>query len=196
MRVKCHQCDRPAYWSFGSGAPPLCIDCAEKINHIQNTQFLKAAAMMSQAKDDMDFIMPIAPTKGRVPVAEMARAMQRGSVLNNIAVTNSNVGVLNTGDLAQIDAFISMSAGSDVAAVGEQLRALVQAVVDSNELDAEAKRETVELLKAISQQLAGDRKKSVTMSLLRSVEERAKGAAAIMQLATALGVGIGKMFGG
>ena len=45
--MKCHQCDRPAYWSFGDGAPPLCIHCADKLNHIQNTQFLKAAAMLS-----------------------------------------------------------------------------------------------------------------------------------------------------
>lgn len=188
--MKCHQCDRPAFWSYGKDSPPLCLHCAEKLQHILNAKFLQNAAMMNRALDDMDFIMPIAATKGRIPVAEMARAMQRGSVLNNITVTNSNVGVLNTGDLAQIDAFISMTAGSDVAAIGEQLRALVQAVIDSNELDAEAKRETVELLQALSQQLAGSRKKSVMMSLLTTIEERAKGAAAVVVLAKTLGAGI------
>ena len=60
---------------------------------------------------------------------------------------------------------------------------------------AEAKRETVDLLKALSQQLAGDRKKSVMMSLLKAVEERAKGANAVAQLATALWAGITTLLG-
>jgi hypothetical protein len=55
---------------------------------------------------------------------------------------------------------------------------LVQAVVDSNELGSEGKRETVELLQSLTQQLAGDRKKSVMTSLLKAVEDRAQGAAA------------------
>jgi hypothetical protein len=106
--VKCHQCDRPAFWSYGEDRPPLCLHCAEKLQHILNAQFLQNVAMLNQAQDDLDFIMPVAPTKGRIPVEAMARAMQRGSVLNNITVTNSNVGVLSTGDLNRIDAYISM----------------------------------------------------------------------------------------
>jgi hypothetical protein len=107
--VKCHQCDRPAFWSYGDKGPALSIHCAEKLQHILNAKFLQNDAMMNHALDQFDFIMPIVPTKGRIPVDSMARAMQRGSVLNNITVTNSNVGVINTGDLAQIDAFISMT---------------------------------------------------------------------------------------
>lgn len=194
--MKCQQCERPALWRFGEDGPVLCLHCADKLSHIQNTEWLKAAAMANQALDDLDHIMPVGPSKGRLPVEAMAKSMQRGAVLNNISVTNSNVGVINTGDLAQIDAFISMSAGSDVAAIGEELRALVQAVVDSDELDSEAKRETVELLKAISQQLVGDRKESVLMSLLKAVEDRAQGAAAVLQLVATLGTGIARMFGG
>jgi hypothetical protein len=194
--MRCHQCDRPAFWSYGDDSPALCLHCAEKLQHILNAQFLQNAAMLNQALDDMDAAIPIGPVGGRVPIGDLAKAMQKGSVLNNITVTNSNIGVLNTGDLTQIDSYISMTANSDAAEVGEHLRALVQAVLDSTELNSEAKGETVELLKALSQQLAGDRKKSVMMSLLKAVEDRAQGAAAIVQLASTLGLYIGKLFGG
>jgi hypothetical protein len=99
------------------------------------------AAMLNQAQDQMDRMMPIGPPSARIPVAAMAGAFQRGNaVYNNINVTNSQVGVINTGDLAKIDAAITMTAGTDVDAIGRQLRELTQAVVDAADIASEQKK--------------------------------------------------------
>jgi hypothetical protein len=158
-------------------------------------QFLQNAAMMNQAMDDMDAISGISSGEGRIPVTAIARAMQKTHVYNNINVTNSNVGVINTGDLAKIDAAITMTEGSDVDTVGQQLKVLIQAVIDSNELNSEAKKEMAELIQSLTEQIVGSRKRSVISSLIRSIEERAKGANAIIQLVGNLAVGISQLFG-
>ena len=115
---------------------------------------------------------------------------------NNINVSNSQVGVINTGDLAKIDAAITMTAGSDADAIGRQLRELTQAVLDAGDIAAEQKKELIELIQALSEQVVSARKKPVIMSLLRSIEERAKGANAILQLVMALKGFIAQLFQG
>jgi hypothetical protein len=155
------------------------------------------AAMLNQAQDDMDRIIPIGPPSARIPVAAMAGAFRRGNaVYNNIQVTNSQIGVINTGDLAKIDAAITMTTGSDADAIGRQLRELTQAVLDAGNIASEQKKELIELIQALSEQIVSARKKPVIASLLRSIEERAKGAHAIVQLVMTLKGVIGQFFQG
>jgi hypothetical protein len=180
--MRCHQCPRPALYKITDQEIPLCLECYQKWQSIQNIQFLQNAAMMNQALDDMDEISGIPSVGGRIPVTALARAMQKSHVYNNINVSNSNVGVINTGDLAKIDAAITITEGSDIAGIGQHLKALVQAVIDGKDLDPAAKREIIEMLETLSEQIVGSRKKSVIMTLLKSVEERAKGANSIIQL--------------
>jgi hypothetical protein len=199
--MKCHQCTTPAFVTvahFGQDVP-LCLDCYSKLNIIQNAEFLRSAAMMNQALDDMDMMVPIAPSSGRIPVKDLAKAMQKPShVYNNIRVSNSQIGVLNTGDLAKIDAVITMSNGSDVEALGQNLKDLTQAVIDSTELTGDLKKEMVDLINVLATQIVGpksERKPSVIMAIYKSLEERAKGFAALYTLTHALGSEIGRVFG-
>jgi Zn-dependent M16 (insulinase) family peptidase len=192
--MKCQQCNRPAF--FRQGGVPLCIECSHKLQSILNSQFIQNAAMMNQALDQMDFVTGIPSMGGRIPVESLARAMQKAHVYNNISVTNSQVGVINTGDLAKIDAAITMTEGSDADSVGQQLKALTQAIIDSNQLTADAKKELVELIQSLSEQIVGNRKQSVSMALIKSIEERAKGINAISQLVGGLISAISRAFGG
>jgi hypothetical protein len=150
--MKCHQCPTPAFVQvehFGQDVP-LCLDCYTKLKSIKNIEFLQNATMMNQAMDEMDAMAPFGPSGGRVPIKDIARAMQRPShVYNNIRVSNSQVGVLNTGDLAKIDAVITMSGGTDVEAVGDGLKALTQAVIDSTEMASAQKKDTIDLINAL-----------------------------------------------
>lgn len=194
--MRCHQCSRPALYQITDQEIPLCLICFERWQSIQNIQFLQNAAMMNQSLDDMDEISGISSSGGRIPVSEIARAMQRKQTYNNINITNSQVGVVNTGDLAKIDAAITITTGSDTAIIGQKLKALTQAVVDANEMNAAAKNEMVELLQSLSDQIVGGRRRSVIVSLLKSIEDRAKGINAIVQLAASLKSAILALFGG
>lgn len=192
--MRCNQCPRPAFYEVES--VPLCLDCFSKFQSIQNIRFLQNAAMMNQALDDMDFISGIPTGGGRIPVAALAKAMQKNPVYNNINISNSNVGVINTGDLAKIDAVITISEGTDTAIIGQNLKALTQAIVDANSLNEESKKEIVELLQSLSEQIVGSRKKSVVKSLLTSIEQRVSGLNAIFKLAENLKASLGPLFGG
>ena len=86
--MKCYQCGRPAMYRVGeNNEVPLCLDCFRKACEIANLEFLKAAATANQALDRMDAIIPVGPISARIPVAELARAMQKGSTYNNIRMS-------------------------------------------------------------------------------------------------------------
>src|SRR5262249_9006209 len=113
--MKCQQCERPAFYELGDQRIPLCIECYSKVVEAESKlyeanfrKFLMNAAMINQANDDMDRIIPLASGGGRIPVAAIAGAFGRGSVSNNFNVTNSQIGVINTGDLQRIDAAITL----------------------------------------------------------------------------------------
>jgi hypothetical protein len=177
--MPCSQCRRPTFFEVGDQRVQLCLDCWHKLQHGNFLQFLQNAAMMNQAMDHMDEITGFGQTGGRIPVAALARVMSKNSTYNNINISNSMVGVVNTGDLARIDAVITLTKDSDAEAIGTAIKALAQAIIDSNEVDRASKQEMIDLVQAIGEQIVGQRKKPILLSLFKSLEERAKGYAAI-----------------
>ena len=197
--MKCYQCPKPAMYRVGDEEIPLCLDCWHKWQHGNYMQFLENAAMMNQAADEMDAIAGFSTGGGRIPVAALAGAMQKGSVYNNIRISNSSVGVLNTGNLARIDAVITLTKDTDVEAIGETLRNLTQTIIDAGEIEQKAKKELVDLIQSLGEQVVGstgERKPSVIMTLLRGIEERAKGTAAISAVVHQLVEVVTRIFGG
>jgi hypothetical protein len=202
--MKCQQCERPAFYDLGDQRGdqriPLCLDCYSKLVEANSKveeanfrKFLMTAAVANQAMDQNPFGSLLG---GRIPVAAIAGAFRRGSVYNNINVSNAQIGVINTGDLAKIDAAITMTAGSDADAVGRIVKGLTEAIVNAQDIAAENKKELVEIIQALSEQIVSSRKKSVIMSLMTAIEERAKGMHAIVQLVSSLKGAIGLLFGG
>jgi hypothetical protein len=149
-------------------------------------QFLQNAAMMNQALDQMDLVTGIPLGGGRIPVAALAGVMNKGSTYNNISISNSTVGAINTGDLAKIDAVITLAKDTDVEPIGDAIKALTQAIIDAREIDKSARQELIDLVQTIAEQVVGARKKPVLFSLLRGLEERAKGYIAISEAAQSL----------
>jgi hypothetical protein len=75
--------------------------------------------------------------------------MQGKTVLNNIRISNSSVGVMNTGELARIDAVITLTKDTDCENIGQLLGQLTQVIIDSKDADSNAKREMLESLTKI-----------------------------------------------
>lgn len=163
--MKCSQCPTLALYRVGPATgTPLCLDCYSKLEHITFVKFLHNAAMLNQANDDMDAVVGFGfNQKGRIPVAEIARAMSRSTQYNNINITNSNVGVINTGNLARIDAAITISKGTENEEFGARLKDLTEAILGSEEASNEAKQKMIEVAKAISDQAIASKSPSATV---------------------------------
>jgi len=146
-------------------------------------QFLMNAAMANQAIDHMDEMTGFRTVGGRVPVAAMAAAALHATTNHtNITINGSTVGVVNAGDLAKIDAVITITEGSDSEALGLAIKELTQAVLDSSALALAEKRDIVELIRTLSEQVATRRSKSVMTSILKAIDERVKSVSAIWSL--------------
>src|SRR5262249_20748868 len=104
-----------------------------------------------------------------------------------------------TGDLARIDAVITLTKDTDVEAVGKLLTAFTQAVIDAKDVDKNAKKELIELVQALAEQVVGSqgtRKPSVIMTIVRALEEGAKGMVALAAIGHQLYEVVAKLFGG
>jgi len=196
--MKCHQCDRPALYQIGEGGPMLCIDCEHKRMSIHNMQFLQAAALMNQSLDDLDAVTGFHTPGGRIPVNAIANAMRSKTTLNNITVTNSTVGSINTGDLARIDAVITLAKGTDADEVGKLVQQLTQSVLDAKEIVPAAKKELLDLIQSLAEQAVGSQgqsKASVAKALFESVEKRVSSISGLAEVVRNLGVALAKLFG-
>jgi hypothetical protein len=183
---------------FRIGEPPvlLCLDCQHKFSQIANLDFLKQAALLNHALDEMDSVLPIPPFSGRMPVAEIARAMQKAPTFNNISVANSQIGILNTGHIQKIDAAITLTQGSDAQVVGEHIQALTEAVAKASELDDGAKREIIELIEGVATEVVGPRKQPVITALMKDITARVNDIATLAGASYALWEAIKHIIGG
>lgn len=112
-----------------------------------------AAAGANQAADEMDSMVGLGRTGGRIPVEALARAASVSRTYNNIRIANSNVGVINTGNLARIDAAITISQGTETAEFAARLKDLVEKIASEKSAAPDVKRELVEVTTAISDQV-------------------------------------------
>jgi len=194
--MKCNQCDRPAFYQFGDAG--LCIDCEHKRVSIHGIQFLQAAALMNQSLDDLDAVSGFHTPGGRIPLNAIANAIRGKTTLNNITVTNSTIGAINTGDLARIDAVITLAKGTDADDVGRLVQQLTQAVLDAKELVPAAKKELLDLIQSLAEQAVGSQgqsKASVAKALLESVEKKVSSLSGLAEIVRNLAVALSKLFG-
>jgi hypothetical protein len=176
----------------------LCLDCAYKVEKIRHTQFLREAALANQALDEMDMALGMRTTGGRIPVAELAGAMRGKSSFNNITINNSQVGVVSTGDLARIDAVITLTKGTDAEEIGHLIRDLTQAVIDEATLSGAQRSDIVDLLQALSEEVVGAQGRSkppVIKTLAGEIRSRTHDIAALSSIASALLAAVERLFG-
>jgi hypothetical protein len=93
-------------------------------------------------------------------------------VYNNIHINQSSVGILNTGDLAKIDAVITLTKGTDVELIGKEIENLTQVIIDASDVQGNDKKEIIDLVQSLAEQIQSSRKRSVLVSLLYGLEAR------------------------
>jgi len=193
--MPCSQCKRPAIIAIGEPGVLLCLHCYHAWSEIQFWDFLQNAAMMNRSLDDMEMVSGFTLSSKRIPVAEMARAMAKASTYNHIIVSGSKIGVINTGDLAKIDAVITMTNDSDAAGVGEALKILTQAIVDAQSLSDQGRSELIAVVQALSNEVVKDPKPPVVLALWEAIQTRTAGVVDLATKAAGLRAAIHGAFG-
>ena len=192
--MKCNQCERPGLYQYGDGVE-LCLSCHSQVEDLRLRadessfrQQLINMAMINDAHDQMDAAVGFSVSTARMPVTAIAAAAAaRNTRMTSINITGAQVGVLNTGDLAKIDAAVTLTKGSDAEEFGAAIKALTEAVVQSHDMQTGTKREVGELLAALTEQVAGKRSKPVAMTVLKGIEERTTGVNAVWDLVVKVG---------
>lgn len=190
---KCYQCDRQAMYDVGN--VPLCLQCAATAEHISNMQWLKNAAGINQALDEMDTVTGIALGGGRMPVAAVAAAMRRNPILNHIQINNSQVGVLNTGVIERVDATITLTRGTEFEAVGDHLKLFTEALANQREIEPKDRETLAELVESLSDQI-NQRKRASIAATMAAILEKSSQIAALAPVAQALWLTLKPLIGG
>jgi len=148
-------------------------------------RFAQDASRYNAALDNADAITGVSGGFGRMQIPPPPRIVQSGPiVLNNIRVENSTVGVINTGDLKSIDSVVTTAKTAGHEALATALKEFTEAVLISQDLQQEAKNETISQLAFLSQQVVSKQKQapSVIRSIIFSIERTINGAASLVTL--------------
>jgi hypothetical protein len=183
---KCSQCDRPAMFVAGPDQMPLCLQCAALAQQMVNSQIQEAMRGADRALDDMEMITGIPMRPRRSPPAPV---VVTGNAFHNISVNNSTVGVVNTGQLHQVDSSISAIAGSGDDELAKAFAAITSAVMASAQLSGGSRQEIVEILSVLTGEGTlprGRRKTGVARPLISRLRELLGTAADVITVATPL----------
>lgn len=170
---QCSQCTRPALYGIGDPPVPLCLHCWALHSSVIQQEVAMHERAAERALDDMEMVTGVRLPRRR-PQPQPAPVIIQGGTFHNINIRGSNVGVVNTGDLQQVDTAVTVigAAGDEEAA--SAIKSLTEAVLRSAELNDAAKREAVELLAVISAeatQQAGIRRAAVARPLIGRLRE-------------------------
>src|SRR5262245_15024705 len=93
---------------------------------------------------------------------------------NNIQVSNnSSVGAINTGQAHAIDAAITLIHEKIDPNLSTAIKQFTQAVIDSNEINAETRAELIEQISFLTSQIMmkpEEKKKSISRTILKGIE--------------------------
>jgi hypothetical protein len=126
----------------------------QQASYLQQSQL---AAHLNYLEEEIaggtGYILP--PTRIEIPRPPFMGDML---TLNNINVSNSTVGAINTGTVQQLDASITLLQSKGEVEIASALKDLTQGIVDSNEIEASAKDEMAQQLAFLVGQLQAQRK--------------------------------------
>ncbi|MEQ1535254.1 MAG: hypothetical protein ABL923_05200 [Burkholderiaceae bacterium] len=146
----------------------LCLDCYFKYNQIQQQQSEDNERMMNYLSDQIASTVGMPSFGPRFP--ERPRpVIVAGTKLNNISVNNSVIGTINTGSIGTVDQSIAVLAQAGEHELAKAIKALSEAILQSNDLTGNQKNDLVDSLSVITKEAAtpkADRKNSVALALL------------------------------
>jgi hypothetical protein len=137
---------------------PLCLDCYIRLEdlHLRKLEDLEREYNLSV--DRAEAITGMYGITPKFPERRPRTILRTGSVvLNNINVSNSEVGVLNTGTIQSVDSTVTVLKNEGNAQLAAAISVLSEAVIKSVEVSRDQKNQILELL-ACPRKLSRQRK--------------------------------------
>jgi len=165
---------------------PLCLDCYIRWHNAMLEEGDELARQYNHAANRMDAVTGNYGLTPRMPVRERRFIIQTGGVtLNNIHVSNSEIGVLNTGTIENVDSTVTVLKSEGSTALAAAVTMLSEAVIKSAEVNAEQKNQILELLGTLSQEAVAPKEKrklSVARTLLTELSGILSGVSTLAQV--------------
>ncbi len=196
--MKCHNCDKLAMWLVGKPAKiPLCLDCYGKLVAIQDQERAGLERHLNYIAGEIEASVGMPGFIPRIPPRPPRTLVQGTTVLNHINVSNSNVGVLNTGSIGSIDSAIGImiAEGSDAAAGA--FKDLTEAITQCDDIPMSDKKRAVELISLIAAEgaLPKEKRRSFAIKpLLLDLSSLLSGAVSMCELWSRVGPSITGLF--
>lgn len=168
--MKCNQCSNNAMYLIGpEPGLPVCLNCYSLIQQNQQRQQDMLTDQMNYLSDSINAtvwfeVSPRFPTRRPVIVSG-------GTVQNNhIAINNSQIGILNTGNIQNLNQTIDTLYWISRKDLAENVQKFSQTIMDESSLTSDQKNEVLESLNVLIKELLEkpeNRKKSLANSLIR-----------------------------
>jgi len=147
--AKCHHCGKPA--TFKRGEILLCVDCYYKVAQADFMEQQILHNQMSWAASNLNFIEQqlYIGHGGLLPLKQMMIPQVPAAPsysFQQIKVSESNIGVINTGTLFNLDTSIQVIQNCGDKELANAVKELTQAVIDSNDINDQLKTEIAEQL--------------------------------------------------
>ena len=149
---------------------PLCLDCYIRFQNVMDQQTEEHEQHLNYLSAEMESIVGLPGTLPRY--SERRRVIHTGALtLNNIHVSNSQVGVINTGTLQNVDATVTVLKSSGNEELATAITALAQAVIELRDMADEAKNQALEILGALAEEAVAPKEKRKTAVVRALISE-------------------------
>ena len=163
----------------------LCLHCSATWQRMLREQMADQIRMVNYITAEMEAIVGLPGTMPRIELPAPPVVHTGAMTLNNIHVNDSVVGVINTGQVRQLDVAVDAIRDAGGGPLAEALRILSQAVLDTEELAPEQKREAVEHLAFLAEQAVlpkDQRQRSIGKVVIGALAEVLNAAASAVTL--------------
>lgn len=169
--VKCSQCGKPAIMVVGE--IPLCVDCNLKLQQAMQMQNDRLVNHMNYLLESMESTVGLPGIFPRYRTSQPF--IHQGPItFHNINVDKSVIGVINTGNVKQIDLVmdkIKIAGNDDLA---KALKEFIEAVISETTLTRDIKNELIEQMTFLASQMSmpkNEQKKGIIKSVLSAIKD-------------------------
>lgn len=145
---QCSQCERPALYAVGDQQIPMCLHCWALHQSVMERQIGMLERQADRAMDDMEMITGVRLRPVRPPPP--APVIVQGGAFHNINIKDSNVGVVNTGNLHQVDTAVSVIEKAGDKQLASVIKVMTETMLRHPSFTEAQKKEGVEVISALA----------------------------------------------
>ncbi|OGY31501.1 MAG: hypothetical protein A2805_01585 [Candidatus Andersenbacteria bacterium RIFCSPHIGHO2_01_FULL_46_36] len=150
---------------------PLCLQCWALLQGTVQKQSDALREEMNYIHDSIDSMFGIS-TGARYPLKRSI--LVAGSTVNHIAINDSQIGILNTSNIQNLDQTIDTLYSVSQIELAENIKKFSEAILSEQGLSKEQQSEVLESLDVITKELfqkSENRKKTVIKTLMSGISE-------------------------